>query len=98
MKLFQMQFDVRRPLTPAEIVEQVLIAARMARSEGRRLRNIVFMGMGEPLHNEQNLHAAIELLTSRDGCAFPMRRISVSTVGEPAAMLRLASMPLGQPV
>lgn len=83
------RMGLRRQLRPAEIVEQVLIAARTARSEGRRLRNIVFMGMGEPLHNEQNLHAAIDVLTSRDGCAFPMRRVSVSTVGEPAAMLRL---------
>jgi 23S rRNA (adenine2503-C2)-methyltransferase len=83
------RMGLRRQLSAAEIVEQVLIAARVARSEGRRLRNIVFMGMGEPLHNEHNLHAAIELLTSRDGCAFPMRRVSVSTVGEPAAMLRL---------
>lgn len=84
------RMGLRRQLSSAEIVEQVLVGARVARSEGARLRNIVFMGMGEPLHNEANLHAAIELLTSSDGCAFPMRRVSVSTVGEPAAMLRLA--------
>lgn len=84
------RMGLRRQLSAAEIVEQVLIAARAARREGSRLRNIVFMGMGEPLHNETNLHEAIELLTSRDGCAFPMRRVSVSTVGEPAVMLRLA--------
>lgn len=83
------RMGLRRNLTMAEIVDQVLIAARTARGEGSRLRNIVFMGMGEPLHNEDNLHAAIELLTSLEGCAFPMRRVSVSTVGEPAAMLRL---------
>ncbi len=83
------RMGLRRNLTTAEIVEQVLIAARTARSEGARLRNIVFMGMGEPLHNEQNLHAAIEVLTSREGCAFPLRRVSVSTVGEPDAMIRL---------
>ena len=80
---------LRRNLSAAEIVDQVLIVARAARIEDSRLRNIVFMGMGEPLHNEANLHAAIELLTSLEGCAFPMRRISVSTVGVPAAMLRL---------
>jgi 23S rRNA (adenine2503-C2)-methyltransferase len=84
------RMGLRRQLSAPEIVEQVLIAARAVRSEGSRLRNIVFMGMGEPLHNETNLHEAIELLTSPDGCAFPMRRVSVSTVGEPAAMLRLA--------
>ncbi len=83
------RMGLRRNLSAAEIVDQVLITARAARAEEARLRNIVFMGMGEPLHNEANLHAAIELLTSRDGCAFPMRRVSVSTVGEPQAMLRL---------
>lgn len=83
------RMGLRRQLTAAEIVEQVLVAGRVAQSEGRRLRNIVFMGMGEPLHNEGNLHAAIDLLTSPDGCAFPMRRVSVSTVGQPEAMLRL---------
>lgn len=83
------RMGLRRNLSMAEIVDQVLIVARAARQEGQRLRNIVFMGMGEPLHNEDNLHAAIELLTGLDGCGFPMRRISVSTVGQPAAMLRL---------
>ena len=83
------RMGLRRNLTSTEIVDQVLIVARAARADDSRLRNIVFMGMGEPLHNEANLHAAIELLTSGDGCRFPMRRISVSTVGEPAAMLRL---------
>lgn len=83
------RMGLRRHLEPAEIVDQVLIAARVAQSEGLRLRNIVFMGMGEPLHNEQNLHAAIDVLTSGDGCLFPMRRLTVSTVGEPAAMIRL---------
>jgi 23S rRNA (adenine2503-C2)-methyltransferase len=78
-----------RNLTAAEIVEQVLVVARVAREEGIRLRNIVFMGMGEPLHNETQLHAAIEQLVSRDGCFFPLRRLSVSTVGVPAAMIRL---------
>jgi len=83
------RMGLRRHLAAAEIVDQVLVAGRCARSEGKRLRNIVFMGMGEPLHNEDNLHAAIDMLTHRDGCNFPLRRISVSTVGEPAAMIRL---------
>ncbi|MCC6510657.1 MAG: 23S rRNA (adenine(2503)-C(2))-methyltransferase RlmN [Pirellulaceae bacterium] len=83
------RMGLRRQLSAAEIVEQVLVAARTARAEGARVRNIVFMGMGEPLHNEQNLHEAIAHLSSRDGCNFPIRRISVSTVGEPAAMIRL---------
>jgi 23S rRNA (adenine2503-C2)-methyltransferase len=79
----------RRHLRAEEIVEQVLVAARMARAEGRRLRNVVFMGMGEPLDNESALHAAVERLLDRRGCGLPPRRVLVSTVGLPDAMVRL---------
>lgn len=78
-----------RNLTASEILEQVRITSAAARIENRRVRNIVFMGMGEPLHNEENLHIALERLTSEDGFAFHPQRISVSTVGIPDAMLRL---------
>lgn len=78
-----------RNLTSDEILEQILTAARITRSDDRRLRNIVFMGMGEPLHNEEHLYAAIECLTSESMFNMPFRRISVSTVGVPDAMIRL---------
>lgn len=78
-----------RNLTAAELIEQVLIAGRIAREEGRRLRNIVLMGMGEPLHNEDAVHQALATFLSREFCAIPPRRITVSTVGVPDAMLRL---------
>lgn len=83
------RMGLKRNLHYAEILEQILVAARITRGESRRLRNIVFMGMGEPLHNEENLYRAIEVLTDPDMFNMPYRRITVSTVGVPDAMIRL---------
>jgi 23S rRNA (adenine2503-C2)-methyltransferase len=83
------RMGLKRNLTSDEILEQILAAARITRTDQRRLRNIVFMGMGEPLHNENHLYAAIECLTSEAMFSIPFRRISVSTVGVPDAMVRL---------
>jgi 23S rRNA (adenine2503-C2)-methyltransferase len=79
---------LRRQLSADEILEQIRIAVR-ARQEGWRMRNVVFMGMGEPLDNETALHQALAFLISQDGFAIPPRRLMVSTVGVPAAMARL---------
>ena len=86
-----------RDLRPWEIAEQVLIAERLLKERGdertlqvgrgeggrleRRLTNLVFMGMGEPLHNLEGTIAACRILTDPSGLAFPARRITVSTVG-----------------
>ncbi len=78
-----------RNLTPGEIVAQVhavnrQVAAelRAEKTETRRpLTNLVFMGMGEPLHNFENLKAALEILQSEEGPNFSHRHITVSTVG-----------------
>ncbi len=83
------RMGLKRNLTSDEILEQILTAARICRADQRRLRNIVFMGMGEPLHNEEQLYKTIECLTDEAMFALPHRRISVSTVGVPDAMVRL---------
>lgn len=83
------RMGLMRNLTSAEILQQILIAAQVSKRDHRRLRNIVFMGMGEPLHNEQALHEAIRFLIHPMGFNLPARRISVSTVGVPDAMRRL---------
>ena len=75
-----------RHLTASEIVGQVHAANRDIRrregSEGLRpLTNLVFMGMGEPLHNFENVKRALEILQSEDGPGFSNRHITVSTVG-----------------
>jgi 23S rRNA (adenine2503-C2)-methyltransferase len=81
---------VVRNLTLGELLDQVVQAGRLAWSEGRRLRNVVFMGMGEPLHNAEAVHAALEVLTSPRGFAFFPRRVLISTIGLPERMTQLA--------
>ncbi|MBV8594375.1 MAG: 23S rRNA (adenine(2503)-C(2))-methyltransferase RlmN, partial [Caulobacteraceae bacterium] len=75
-----------RNLTAAEIVAQVQVArddlADWTASPGeRRLSNIVFMGMGEPLYNLDAVAAAIDIVGDEDGAALSRRRITVSTSG-----------------
>lgn len=77
-------------LSAAEIVDQILLAGQYLALEGRSIRNIVFMGMGEPFHNESNLHAALRLLTSKEYFHHSAKRIIVSSVGVADAMLRCA--------
>lgn len=75
-----------RNLTAQEIVSQILIARDEigewpASVENRRLTNIVFMGMGEPLYNLDNVAEAIDTISDGDGIAIGRRRITVSTAG-----------------
>lgn len=75
-----------RNLSPAEIVAQVHAVNREVRQleqldNPRPLTNLVFMGMGEPLHNFENLKTALNILQSEDGPNFSHRHITVSTVG-----------------
>ncbi len=67
-----------RHLSAGEIVEQVYWASAIA---GRRPTNIVFMGMGEPLHNLANVTRAFQILLHPWGAGFSPRRITVSTSG-----------------
>lgn len=71
---------LKRGLGAAEIVSQVLIAKRYL-DPGEQLRNLVFMGMGEPLHHYDETVRAIRLITHPEGLAMSPRRITVSTVG-----------------
>ncbi len=72
------RLGLRRNLAAAEIVAQYAVAAGYA---GERPRNVVFMGMGEPLDNLDEVLGAIAVLGERSGFAVPERRITVSTVG-----------------
>jgi 23S rRNA (adenine2503-C2)-methyltransferase len=84
------KMGIARNLSPAEILDQLVQARQIAAAEGRSIRNLVFMGMGEPLHNEENLYAALEALTAPELFHHPASRILVSTVGIPDAMIRAA--------
>ncbi|HVA51701.1 MAG TPA: 23S rRNA (adenine(2503)-C(2))-methyltransferase RlmN [Pirellulales bacterium] len=84
---------VSRNLTSGEIVEQMLRLARLLPGE-ERLSNIVVMGMGEPLANLDRLLPALEVASSPEGLGISARRITVSTVGLPPAIDRLANLGL----
>ena len=68
----------KRNLTPAEIVEQV---AAVSRDTGQDLTNVVFMGMGEPFMNYDNVIKAAYLINHMDGLAISSRHIVISTAG-----------------
>ncbi len=75
-----------RNLTACEIVGQVMIARDAlgdwpSTGEGRRLTNVVMMGMGEPLYNFDNVKAALAIVADGDGLALSKRRITLSTAG-----------------
>lgn len=82
---------VERNLTTGEILEQVL-RLRNLLPEGERLTNIVVMGMGESLANLDNLIGALDRVCSPDGLGLGQRRVTISTVGLPEKMRKLAAM------
>ena len=71
----------KRNLTAGEIFEQVVRAQQAAEAQGQPLSNIVFMGMGEPLDNVDELFKVLEILTAPYGYAWSPKRITVSTIG-----------------
>lgn len=80
----------KRNLSAGEIFDQVIAAKKAAEEEGQTLSNIVFMGMGEPLLNYENVLAAIDRITAEDGLAMSPYRITVSTAGIPEKIRQLA--------
>lgn len=82
-----------RHLSPGEILRQIYAAeSRLAAGEpGRRLTNVVLMGMGEPLHNFDAVRRALANLVSSDGRAMSPRRITLSTSGYPERIAQLAA-------
>ena len=85
------QMGIIRNLSAAEIVGQVVAMLNHHGHPLERPVNLVFMGMGEPLHNLDHLMAAFETLTDPEGLAIPPRRITVSTSGLVSGIDRLAS-------
>lgn len=80
-----------RNLNPDEIYDQVVAIKEEAETYFQRpLTNIVFMGMGEPLLNYNNVLAAIDKITSPEGLGMAPRRITLSTVGIPKMIRKLA--------
>ncbi|MFO0865868.1 MAG: 23S rRNA (adenine(2503)-C(2))-methyltransferase RlmN [Gemmataceae bacterium] len=77
-------------LTRDSILDQVIQANQLLRDEGRSIRNVVFMGMGEPLLNESAVYESVETLISPDCFNLSPNKVLISTVGIPDAMLRCA--------
>jgi 23S rRNA (adenine2503-C2)-methyltransferase len=82
---------VARNLTPGEILEQ-FVHLRNSLPAGERLTHIVVMGMGEPLANLDALLAALDQATAKDGFGIGARHVTISTVGLPARIRRLAEL------
>ncbi len=82
---------VDRNLTAGEIVEQML-RLQLLLDDGQRLSHVVVMGMGEPLANLDAVLAALDEAHRPDGLDISGRRITISTVGLPEAILRLARL------
>jgi 23S rRNA (adenine2503-C2)-methyltransferase len=83
---------VDRNLCTNEIVEQMLRLQRLL-AANERLSHIVVMGMGEPLANLDQLLPALDEARRKDGLGISTRRITISTVGLPPAIRRLARHP-----
>ncbi len=86
------QMGFVRHLRPGEIVAQVLHARRVLKSidPTRRLRNMVLMGMGEPLHNYDSVMRALDTVSDVRGIGIGPSKIAISTVGVVPGILRLA--------
>ncbi len=81
---------LRANLSAGQIVEQVFALNRLLAPEGSRITNVVFMGMGEPLANYAAVIKAVRILHDRAAFDMGARRITISTVGVPQQMRRLA--------
>lgn len=73
---------LRRNLTPGEIFDQVFALNEMAETNyGKKLSNIVYMGMGEPLLNYKSVLQSVDYISSEEGLGFSPKRITISTAG-----------------
>ena len=86
------QAGFNRQLTSGEIVEQVVHAARTSAARNQRLANVVFMGMGEPLANEEAVWQAVTRIHEAIGIS--ARHLTISTVGIIPGINTLADRPL----
>lgn len=80
----------KRNLSADEIIGQVLLFARLLKKENSRVDGLVFMGMGEPFLNYENVMRAIKILNSSEGLNIGARHISISTVGIAGGIKKLA--------
>ncbi len=82
---------LKRNLTTEEIIDQVL---QVQKDTEQKIRNVVFMGMGEPLANYDNVRKAVEILISPWGFDLSKRRVTISTSGLISQIRRMANDPV----
>lgn len=75
------KLGLQKNLPLYEIIEQVMFASHLLNNEGEKLRNIVFMGMGEPMLNYDVMKLSIEMFTNQKKFDIANRRVTVSTCG-----------------
>jgi 23S rRNA (adenine2503-C2)-methyltransferase len=83
-----------RNLSSEEMVEQVIHVARYLKAKGKRVSNLVYMGMGEPMHNYDEVMDSIRAMNDPKGLAIGVRHISVSTCGIVPGIIKLANDPM----
>ena len=85
------QMGFVRNLSHGEIIAQVIHTAVVMRNSGKRLSNIVFMGMGEPMHNYDNLMSAVRTIIDPKLLSIAARKVTISTIGIIEGINRLAN-------
>lgn len=88
------QSGFSRNLSSDEIVAQVLLFQRILKKEKKRVSNIVFMGMGEPMLNYKEVMEAIKIINSSEGLEIAGRHISISTCGIVAGIKKMINEPI----
>jgi 23S rRNA (adenine2503-C2)-methyltransferase len=89
------QMGFNKNLDAQEIVDQILYFKRKLSKEGKKITNVVYMGMGEPMLNLENVVESIDILTDPEKISLGKRRITVSTVGYVEQLDLFLSMDLG---
>lgn len=84
-----------RNLTSGEIVAQILLIKKLNGIDAQRRVNVVYMGMGEPLDNLQNVSRAVKIFSDIDGLSISPKRQTISTSGLSSQIKKLAQMDLG---
>lgn len=88
------KMGLKRNLTTDEIIMQALLFARILHKNHQRLTNVVFMGMGEPLSNYDNVMGAVKMLNDPGNFNIAARKISISTCGLVPGIEKLGDEPL----
>ncbi len=83
---------LKRNLSAGEILDQYLLVQKDLGE--KKIRNVVFMGMGEPLANYDNVRKAVEIMVSPEGLDLSKRRVTISTSGIIASLKKMAEDPL----